>query len=150
MKRILGCITTLGVLMALLAGCSSSGMGVTITGDTHQATASDVSCVAGFNSVTVRGSFTAAPGIVVAGRGPVPTFKMPDGRVVRPSLQPPSVVPSAVILDSAGHELGNFNGPYVTVQNKARPFRFVVPVEAGSPASCDVTWTAGPAPVIGE
>jgi hypothetical protein len=125
-------------------------MGVTLSGDTNQATASGVSCDRGTSSVTVSGSFTAAPGVVDGGK--VATFVLPDGRRVR--VHPPqslSIGPSATVYDNAGHQIGAFNGPDVSVkENKSTPFEFVVPVEAGSPASCALSWSAGPAPVIGE
>jgi hypothetical protein len=132
MKRVLRCLGP-ALLAAVLAGCSSNGLDVTLSGDTHQATASGVSCDPGSSSVTVSGSFTAGPGAIPRGQ---------------PSA---SIGPSATIYDSSRHQLGAFNGPDVSVRAKgATPFKFVVPVEAGSPASCALSWSGGPAPVIGE
>jgi hypothetical protein len=150
MKRLGGGLAPLGVLAGLLAGCSSNGLGVTLSGDTHQATASGVSCDPGSTSVTVSGSFTPAPG-AFAGRGPARPITLPDGRRVLPRYSLVSIGPSATIYDGAGHQIGAFNGPDVSLRaNKVTPFRFVVPVLAGSPAACALSWSAGPAPVLGE
>ena len=147
MKRVLGYLAPLGVLAAFLAGCSSNGLNVTLSGDTHQATASGVSCDPASSSVTVTGSLTPAPGVI---SGPLRPITLPDGRPVRPP-QSFSIGPSAAIYDSAGHQIGAFNGPDVSLRaNKAAHFKFTVPVEAGSPASCALSWSAGTAPVIGE
>jgi hypothetical protein len=145
MKRVLGCFAPIGVAAVLLAGCSSNGLGVTLAGDTHQAATAGVSCLPGTSSVTVTGSFTPPPGESVS-QGPI---TLPDGRRVRPQLG--SIGPSAVVLDSAGHQIGAFNGPDVALHaNRASSFKFVVPVEAGSPSSCVLSWSAGTLPVIGE
>jgi hypothetical protein len=46
---------------------------------------------------------------------------------------------SAVVFDSAGHQTGRSSGRAVSVRlNNATAFEFVVPVEAGGPASCVV------------
>ena len=149
MKRALWWLAPLGVLTAFFAGCSSNGLDVTLSGDTHQATASGVACAPGYRSVTVSGSFTPAPG-TLGGRGTVRPITLPDGRRVD-APQTFSIGQSATIYDSAGHQVGAFNGPDVSLRaNRATPFMFVVPVEAGSPASCALSWSAGPDPVIGE
>ncbi len=148
MRRLLGSLVLPVVLAVFLAGCSNSGLGVALSGDTNQANASAVSCEPGYNSVTVSGSFTAAPGSFGSGRGPPMT--LPDGSRIKPSLVV-SIGPSATIFDGSDHQIGAFDGPDVTLRpNRATPFRFVVPVEAGSPASCSLSWSSGPAPVIGE
>jgi hypothetical protein len=116
------CVSALGLT---LAACSSGGgLSVKLSGATYAATASGVSCDPSNGSVSVSGSFTAV--------GPTSALG-----------------PSATIYDSSGHQIGSGEGPLTTVNaGQSTPFIFTVSV-SGTPASCDMTWGAGPPPGLG-
>jgi hypothetical protein len=120
--RRLGAIAALVTAVGIaLASCSSGGLPVKLSGANYAATASGVSCAPSSGSVKVSGTFTAV--------GPAS-----------------AIGPSATIYDSAGNQIGRGEGPLTLVNaSQSAPFNFTVTVN-GSPASCDVTWGAGPPP----
>jgi hypothetical protein len=109
-------------------------LSVALTGGNHEVTASRVSCVATSQSTAiVAGTFTAKPGAISAS-----------------GLPALSVAPFAKFFDSSGHVIEVFEGPHVKlVSNQNKAFRFQVPMSTGTPASCHVSWTAGP-PIVAE
>jgi hypothetical protein len=123
---------------AVLAGCSSGGhtvgLSVTLTGSTHEVTASRVSCVPTSQTVAVvTGTFTANPGAITASGFPALL-----------------VAPFAKVYDSSGHLIADVEGTHVKLlSNRTKAFGFQVPLSAGTPASCHVSWTTGP-PVVPE
>jgi hypothetical protein len=123
---------------AVLAGCSSGGhpvgLSVILTGNTHEITASRMSCAAISQSVAVvTGTFTANPGAIAA-------FGFPALLVA----------PSAKVYDGSGHLIADFEGTNVKLlSNRTKAFRFQVPLSAGTPVSCHVSWTTGP-PIVPE
>jgi hypothetical protein len=122
----------------ILAGCSSGGhpvgLSVGLTSSTRVVTASRVSCVAaGQRVAVVRGTFRANPGAIAASGFPAL-----------------SVAPFAKVYDSRGHLLADFeSSPVKLLSNRTKAFRFQVPLSAGTPDSCRVSWTTGP-PIVPE
>ena len=92
-----------------------------LSGASYAATASGVSCDPSGGSVTVSGSFT--------GVGPVS-----------------GIGPSAQIYDSSGNMIGSNEAPLMLVNpGQTAPFNITV-TTSGTPASCTVSWGAGPPP----
>ena len=110
------------------------GLSVTLTGSTHEVTASRVSCVPTSQTVAVvTGTFTANPGAITASGFPALL-----------------VAPFAKVYDSSGHLIADVEGTHVKLlSNRTKAFGFQVPLSAGTPASCHVSWTTGP-PVVPE
>ena len=120
---IVALVIAVAVVRAHNASNSPGDIPATVKGASYAAVASDVACAPQSGVVRVTGTLT--------GNANVPAY---------------SGV-SATIYDSAGSQIGSSEGPLLALNNgQSQPFHITVVVSGGAPASCFVTWGAGPPP----